>query len=139
MSKPVEHDEESREPEELRAVFKAITEFIKEIKQPIREIVEYLYKQLDGAKIGEDVANFYKKLIEQGVPKELAEKMTLDYMKTRLQVVADLANISKLLGMGRGGKGFPVVITKTGEGKTPGIKIITGREEEEKKREEEEE
>ncbi len=137
MSKPVEHDKKSREPEELREVFKAITEFVKEIKEPVKEIAEYLYKQLDGAMIGEDVANFYKKLIEQGVPKELAEKMTLDYMKTRLQVVAELANISKLLGIGKEGGRFPVIITKQGGGKTSEIKIITGeedREEKEKKR-----
>ncbi len=124
--------EEKREVGELRELFKAIMEFIDSLKKPMKEIMDYVYQQLDGEKIGMEIGKFYNQLIQQGVPKELAEKMTMEYMKARLEVAKNAANITKLFG-----GGYPkMIMAPRKKGK---IKLeFEEKEEEEKKGEGEE-
>jgi len=83
--------------EEVRLIFKAITEFLQSIREPIKDLINTLMSSLEGSKLGEDVGTFYKKLIDSGIPEELAESMTKDYLKHKLESALGPKAISNLL------------------------------------------
>ncbi len=99
------------EAEELREVLNAIADFIQRIKGPIRELVTIVLAMMDGAKLGEDVAAFYKQVKESGLPDEVALEMTRQYFRERLEA-ANLAGLlakflrRELIGEEKNGKGL---------------------------------
>ena len=100
--------EEKGEAEELREVLAAVSDFLKGLKEPLMDIVNTIIESLSGDKLGADVASFYKRLVDAGVPENLAAEMTKEYMKKRLEVVPSLGSILESFGgMGRrfGGTG----------------------------------
>ncbi len=106
--------------EEIRAVFEGITQMIKELTQPMKELFDYVLLKMGGEKIGEDVARFYKSLVSNGVPEELAEKMTMRYLEERLRVFGKMIERTGY---------FPSLLS----GKSP---TITLKKEEKEKKEE---
>ena len=52
---------------------------------------------LDGSKLGREVGEFYKSLVDNGVPEEEALKMTNKYFEKRLEVTTKLNNLVGLL------------------------------------------
>jgi len=78
---------------ELREVLRAISEFLKELREPIKDLLSALTSALDGGKLGEDVAKFYRSLKESGLPEEVAIEMTKQYFRERLEA----ANVAGLL------------------------------------------
>ncbi|OYT47441.1 MAG: hypothetical protein B6U85_05255 [Desulfurococcales archaeon ex4484_42] len=88
MSKEEKREEEERElsdVEEVKAIFKAISDFIASIKDPLKELVDTLMSSLDGSKLGEEVAALYKKLMDSGMPKEMVNEMVKTYFKHKLE------------------------------------------------------
>ncbi len=83
------------EEESLRDVLSAIADFLREIKEPVRELIDVFLQALDGDRIGRDVAAFYKRLVEAGVPQETAEKLTMEYFRARVESVS---RIPRLMG-----------------------------------------
>nr|MEB3825623.1 hypothetical protein [Desulfurococcales archaeon] len=63
----------------LRFVLKSVTEFLRDIKEPLADLMKTLGASLDGRKIGEEVAAFYESLREANMPEDLAAKMTQEY------------------------------------------------------------
>ncbi len=100
---------EGSDTEELREIFTAIADFIKQIKTELKELLMVSYEALSGEKLGEEVSKFYNSLIEKGVPKELAEKMTMEYFHRRLEAVPDIGKILSSFKMlsGKKGVGLP--------------------------------
>ena len=82
--------------EEVRGILSAVTEFIEKLKEPIKDLINLLMTALDGAKLGEDVGAFYSNLIKSGIPKELAQEMTKDYLKHRLESAPSLRSLTKI-------------------------------------------
>ena len=120
--KRVEPGNEGSEAEELREIFDAIAGFIKQIKTELKELFMVSFDALNGEKLGEEVAKFYNSLVEKGVPKELAEKMTTEFFHKRLEAVPDLGKILssiKLFGSKKGKQGEikPGIILNIGEEK----------------------
>lgn len=76
---------EKSDVEELREVLSAISDFLKELKEPIEKLFNTLLSAMDGSKLGEEVAAFYKKLRESGMPEDMAAEMTREYFKTRVE------------------------------------------------------
>ncbi len=90
--------------EELRGVLKAISDFLKDIEEPISKLLSSMMKALDGAKLGEEVAAFYKSLKEAGMPEDAAMQLTRDYFKARLESFNIPALISRWMGSSGGGE-----------------------------------
>jgi len=118
-------DEALKEYWDVKAPLMAISEFLRDLKEPIADLIKAITGGLSGDQIGKDVAQFYKHLIEAGIDKELAREMTLEYFKKRT-AMADLG--SMLMKMFSKGKGFMT----TGKPRSKGREA----EEEEEEREE---
>ena len=73
------------ELERIRAVLNSITEFIKNLETPLRGIMGTIAESMNGKKLGEEVAAFYKALVDNGVPPEEAKEMTREYFRRRLE------------------------------------------------------
>ncbi len=76
--------------EEIRRILEAVSEFLSNLKQPIKEMLDVMTSSLDGDRIGRDVVSFYSKLKESGVSEELASDMTREYLRRRLEVVPSI-------------------------------------------------
>ncbi len=130
--KRVEPGNKGSEAEELREIFDAIAGFIKQIKTELKELFMVSFEALNGEKLGEEVAKFYNSLVEKGVPKELAEKMTMEFFHKRLEAVPDLGKILSSIKL------FGSKKDKQGEIK-PGIILNIGEEKKEESEKEEHE
>lgn len=97
------------EAEELRQVLNVVKDFIPEILPHIKELLSTVLDTLSGEKLGEDVAAFYKKLIDSGMDRELAEKLTKEYLESKLDILEK--GISKMarIEISPEGKGVKVV------------------------------
>ena len=85
----------SRDIEELREVLNAVSEFLMNLKQPIKELLEMTMSALDGRKLGEEVASFYESLVSKGVPRELAEDMAKEFLRRKLESVPNISDFVK--------------------------------------------
>jgi len=79
--------------EELRQVLKAISEFLRDLREPLRDLLNAITQALDGGRLGEDVARFYRSLRESGMPEDMAAELTRQYFRERLEA----ANIAGLV------------------------------------------
>lgn len=70
--------------EELREVLKAISDFLRDLQEPVKNILVLFQGSLSGDKLGEDVANFYKRLKESGLKEEQVEALTREYFEHRM-------------------------------------------------------
>lgn len=127
--KPIENKKD-KDIEELKAVFQAITDFINNLREPIKEFIQYMMQQLDGKRIGEEVGEFYNQLVMKGVPKELAAKMTEDYFRRRMELTVSIKDFLSMT------KSFPGI--KPGKHEYS-LKSSTPEKEEEKQKENERE
>ncbi|HDD26791.1 MAG TPA: hypothetical protein ENF75_06895 [Acidilobales archaeon] len=91
---------ESEEAKELKEVFNAITEFVRNIKGPVKDLMEVILNTLKGDVLGEEVGKFYVKLKESGVPEDLAKELTRKFLNERLIVSKLIKDI-----LSRGGRG----------------------------------
>lgn len=83
--------------EEVRMVLDAISSFLKDLSGPLKDLFNTLLQALDGAKIGEDVASFYRKLKEAGMPDDMVQDLTEKYFKSRLEAANILGLLAKAL------------------------------------------
>ncbi|MEB3807042.1 MAG: hypothetical protein GSR73_05965 [Desulfurococcales archaeon] len=118
----------SEDVEEVRGILTAVSDFLKEIQGPIKDLLETLLEPVRGDKFGSEIAAFYKSLVESGIPEDLAREMTKEYFEKRTKV---LDAMSSIMGIFKGGKPPFMEALKQGKEKS--------REEEEEKVEEEEE
>ncbi len=96
--KPKEEKEEWREDvEELQEVLKAVSQFISDLKEPIKDIITMLMNALDGKKLGEDVAQFYRRLIDSGVPEDMARDLTKEFFQKKLESAPKLSSLVEML------------------------------------------
>jgi len=92
-------DLEKREAEELREVLSAVSKFLEDIKKPIADLINVVLDAMRGDKVGEEVAAFYKKLKEGGLPDDVVKDMVKKYLEERVKMASFL---DKLIGtMGR--------------------------------------
>ncbi len=100
-----ELDEDLKDIRMLREVFKAISDFVSDIKQPILDLISTIFSSYDGAKLGEDIAQFYRKLVSQGIPDDMAEKMTKEYFVRKMESLPSIRSILDFISSGTIGKG----------------------------------
>jgi len=93
----------SKDAEEVREILKAVSEFIEGLKEPIKEFLDMMMSSLDGKKLGEEVAKFYRELKESGMPEDMAKDMVKEFFRKRLESAPSLEGLVEALkqGMGR--------------------------------------
>ena len=113
---PKKHHEE--EVETLREVFAAISGFLRDIREPLKDLINVLVDALNGEKLGKEVADFYNTLIKNGVPEELAKEMTKEFFNKKLESAPSVGKmLSSFTGMMRKPK---IIVRKEGkEGEEP--------------------
>ena len=58
----------------------------------ISGLMDTVYSAESGTKMGQSVGNFYKELIESGIPKEDAMEMTKNYMVSIKDIIGNAAS-----------------------------------------------
>jgi len=87
----------SKDAEEVREILKAVSEFIEGLKEPIKEFLDMMLSSLDGKKLGEEVAKFYRELKESGMPEDMAKDMVKEFFKKRLESAPSLGSLIETL------------------------------------------
>jgi len=93
---------ESSDVEELRGVLKAVSDFLKDIKEPVSDLLSTLLGTISGDKLGDDVAKFYKRLKEVGMPDNEIRDLTRRYLEQRLALSQMLNKILSFMETHRG-------------------------------------
>ncbi len=88
----------------LRLVLRSLTEFVRDLKEPLKELFKALSETLEGEKIGREVAEFYENLKKAGIPEDMAKEMTLEYFRKKMEISNVLTSLPSLLGGKLGGK-----------------------------------
>ena len=78
-------NKDKRGPEEVKEILRAVSE---ELPELINKLMESVYSEEAGRKIGRSVGALYQELVEAGIEKEEALKMARDYF-------SPLKNITK--------------------------------------------
>ncbi|BAA79254.2 hypothetical protein APE_0299.1 [Aeropyrum pernix K1] len=94
-----EHEDSRSDVEELREVLTAISEFIKNLEEPLGNILKTALSVMDGSKLGEEVAAFYRNLRDSGMPDEMVEELTREYFRMRMESL-NIARIIRELAKG---------------------------------------
>jgi hypothetical protein len=117
---------EGDDVEELRQVFGAITEFMYNVKDLVKEFLETLSKSFDGEKIGKEVAQMYKSLVDAGMPPDKAYELTQRFLESKLEAIPKISSLLEVLEKQmKGGTGaIPIVVTKGKAGEKPGKVLI---------------
>jgi len=55
----------------------------------IRDVLRGLYSEDLGRELGASVAAFYRTLVDAGIPQQMAESMTEEFMRTQKNLIAD--------------------------------------------------
>ena len=126
--KPAPSREEDEDIEDLRKVLSTVTEFMYQIKDLVKEFLDTLSKSFDGEKLGREVAQMYKSLVEAGMPPDKAYELAQRFLEAKLEAIPRLSSLLEMFKKSMTGGGAPMVITAT-KGKKPRI-IRLGREEE---------
>ncbi len=132
---PGEKEKSVDEAREVREILLAVTDFLKSIKEPVKELIYVVVDALNGEKLGKEVAAFYRTLVDNGVPEDLAREMSREFLSKKLEAAP---SIGKLLNTFTGSLGRrPKIIVSGREG---GARILgsTGESKEKKGGEEEE-
>ena len=72
------------EAEELKEVLSSITAFLKDLTGPLKELLDTLLTTVSGESVGRDVATFYRRLKEEGLPDDLVSELTKRYYEQRM-------------------------------------------------------
>lgn len=89
--------EERRDAEELREVLKAVSEFLKDIKEPLGELLKTMMESVSGEKLAKEVSVFYKSLIENGLDPQTAKEWTERFLDERLKSLPSLSFLRDLM------------------------------------------
>ncbi len=66
----------------VKDIANLVDEMSDKVPKLIRGLMDTMYSAEAGKKMGQSVGNFYKELIESGIPQDAAVKMAADYMLT---------------------------------------------------------
>ncbi|MEM3948344.1 MAG: hypothetical protein QXM76_01980 [Zestosphaera sp.] len=89
--------EESHDAEELREVLKAVSEFLKDIKEPLGELLKTMIESVSGEKLAREVSTFYKSLVENGLDPQTAKEWTEKFLDERLKSLPSLSFLKDLM------------------------------------------
>ncbi len=94
--------EVEEEIKEVRGVLSAIADFLKEIREPLKELLDTMLSFIKGSTLGEDVGSFYSKLVEKGIDPDKAMELTRKYLEARLSIITNLSELIARMGRREG-------------------------------------
>lgn len=78
---------------------KEISEMLDSVSDKVPKLIKglmgSLYSAESGSNMGQAVGNFYKEIVEAGIPKEDALKMSKDYMLSLKDIAANMGKSSE--------------------------------------------
>lgn len=86
------------EAEELREVLRAVSDFVKELVPTVKELVSALTGELKGDVLGEEVARFYKSLIEAGIKEGDATRLAEQFLSRKMAILDVVSKVVSELG-----------------------------------------
>ena len=100
-----EEEDEEKDIEELKEVLNAVTDFVKGLKEPVKDVLEMVTSSLSGEKLGKEVSALYKSLKDSGIPEDMARNMVQEYFRKRLDSALDLKKLMEIFTTSfKGGK-----------------------------------
>ena len=131
--------EDEEDIENLNRVLNIVADFLNQIKDMAKEFIDMFASSLDGSKLGREVAEMYKSLVEAGMPPEKAMEFTEKFFNAKLEASPKMSKLIEQLqtafsGLvsGKKWKTPHVIVEKSGEE----FKVkVEGEEEEEQKEE----
>jgi len=82
---------------ELKYIFRAISEFIKDVSTNLKDLIDTMLAPVSGERLGEEIGSFYENLKQSGVPEDLANEMTRRYFEARIAVLEIMKSLPSLL------------------------------------------
>ncbi|MEB3852188.1 MAG: hypothetical protein LRS49_06395 [Desulfurococcales archaeon] len=84
-------------PQELSRVLEAVDKFLAGLSQHLGRLLDTLLGSIDGRRVGEEVAAFYRSLREAGMPEDVAAEMTREYFRKRMVTADALAKLGDII------------------------------------------
>ncbi|MEM2021265.1 MAG: hypothetical protein QXP80_03445 [Zestosphaera sp.] len=88
---------ESEDVEELRGVLNAVSDFLKDIREPIEGLLKMLMESVSGEKLAKEVSSFYRSLVESGIDQQTAKEWTERFLNERLKTLPSLGALKDLM------------------------------------------
>lgn len=88
---------ESEDVEELRGVLNAVSDFLKNIREPIEGLLKMLMESVSGEKLAKEVSSFYRSLVESGIDQQTAKEWTERFLNERLKTLPSLGALKDLM------------------------------------------
>lgn len=85
--------EVSKDILELKGALTAITEFLRDITGPLKDIMSIIQSYIAGDKLGKDIANFYRSLKDSGLPDDIINDLVKRYYDERMKIMKLLGRI----------------------------------------------
>jgi len=96
----VENEEKGKyKIEEVRELLALVSDFLKNLREPLESFIRVLTEGFSGDKIGKEVASFYRSLIDSGLDAETAKKWTERFLDERLKSIPSMSNIGEVIEM----------------------------------------
>lgn len=83
--------------EEVRELLALVSDFLKNLREPLESFIRLLTEGFSGDIIGKEVASFYKSLIDSGLDAETAKKWTEKFLDERLKSIPSMSNIGEII------------------------------------------
>ena len=82
-------------PENVAKLLSSVAEMVERLAEIVERLMDEIVESLEGGKVGDDVAKFYSKLKESGLPEEVAVEMTREYFRKRISVAEEIVKAVK--------------------------------------------
>jgi hypothetical protein len=93
--------ERASQEEKHSSIERVIELAFEQIRQLIREATGQAAEQLAGERLARNIAAFYKTLVENGVPQDIAARLTEKYLETYAEAVNPAKIANTFTGQGR--------------------------------------
>lgn len=90
-------EREIEDVEELRGVLNAVSDFLKDIREPIEGLLKMLMESVSGEKLAKEVSSFYRSLVESGIDQQTAKEWTERFLNERLKTLPSLGALKDLM------------------------------------------
>ena len=84
---------EEGDAEELREILDTVSKFLRELKDLVKDILDAIMSSYDGARLGKELGEFYKSLVEAGVPEEQALELMKQFYDKKMGALPSLGDV----------------------------------------------
>ncbi len=89
--------EDEEDIEDLSRLLNIVADFLNQLKDMAKEFIDMFASSLDGSKLGREVAEMYKSLVEAGMPPEKAMEFTEKFFNAKLEASPKMSKLIEQL------------------------------------------